>query len=582
MKPLKIILSRHDLKTKTLPKPKSYRCDICISVFTGRQEFADHYKEDRINGQKCDKCNRIFNSICVLRKHFHTSHKKYHKCDICGKQFLQFSEFQYHMAYVHTVTVQDYEVHEDDQSDKVHEGQKEIIECHICGENFSDKYSHQRHIVMIHNVTMFRCVECHQEFIGRKELTKHKDSVHGGKNRENIMKHNLNSVVHEGQSETFNCNICDRIFSDEQTFQRHLSTVHTVTAKKYETVHEGNKNQKVGGITYQCNQCPYTTVHKDNFRRHTERVYEGQKGNFEWQFCGKILSDKSSLQRHLGTIHSEYYNCDICDNIFVDRNSLKVHVEQKHPETKSNSSKNDNDDDKENEVKQSKVSEKNGKCHKCGENAECHICGKVLSDKTCLKRHLKTCHNTDIENTSQCQNCGENTECQLCGKLLSDKSCLQRHLKVIHNIFTEKNIEYDMDDILQKQPDLENYHKSSQERPLQLECEKCDYSSSKFSELQKHIKEIHFKTEKVISDDSMMHYALCEICDYMSMDAADYQFHIKTAHEGETNKENVHGGSSFQSPNDLSEEATVSKRYNCDRCHYFTDRRSQIGKNLAF
>ena len=41
-------------------------------------------------------------------------------------------------------------------------------------------------------------------------------------------------------------------------------------------------------------------------------------------------------------------------------------------------------------------------------------------------------------------------------------------------------------------------HKSSQEKPIQY-CEKCDYSSSKISDLQIHYKEIHFKTEKVIS-----------------------------------------------------------------------------------
>ena len=140
---------------------------------------------------------------------------------------------------------------------------------------------------------------------------------------------------------------------------------------------------------------------------------------------------------------------------------------------------------------------------------------------------------------------------------------------------------------IQLQPDLEEI----QEKPLQLQCEKCDYSSSKFSELQKHIKEIHFKTntlkEEIITtsaaDDSMMHYAVCEICDYQTMDAADYQFHIKTAHEsGEKHYEiKLDYEIEEQSSKNVIGESTNSKRYyNCDKCNYFTDRRSQLGKKI--
>ena len=117
-----------NFKTKNdLPEPKTYRCDLCINAFPTRQEFADHYREDRKKGKKCAKCDRVFNSKCVLRKHFNSSHKKYHKCDICDGQFPKYSDFQYHMAYVHTITVQDEEVHEGEKTLKVniHEGNKQ-------------------------------------------------------------------------------------------------------------------------------------------------------------------------------------------------------------------------------------------------------------------------------------------------------------------------------------------------------------------------------------------------------------------------------------------------------------------------
>lgn len=52
-------------------------------------------------------------------------------------------------------------------------------------------------------------------------------------------------------------------------------------------------------------------------------------------FCGKVLSRMQTLKRHMEkhTGNRKCFKCHLCDHIFTWRDSLKLHIKRKHPES---------------------------------------------------------------------------------------------------------------------------------------------------------------------------------------------------------------------------------------------------------
>ena len=108
--------------------------------------------------------------------------------------------------------------------------------------------------------------------------------------------------------------------------------------------------------------------------------------------CEMTFTFKSNLVRHMEEVHKKrHYRCSHCPANYKRGADIDRHVKRKH----------------------------NGKDIP---NISCNICEKLFTDKSNLRRHIKTIHTEDIK-----------YECSICQKKFNKKCNLDRHINDIHH-----------------------------------------------------------------------------------------------------------------------------------------------------
>ena len=176
-----------------------------------------------------------------------------------------------------------------------HFTRKDNLSAHCCGgqskvscdkcrvEQQSSRHGHNADV-------KFDCDQCDKQFSNRDSLTRHIQSVHF-----NVK---------------FDCDQCDKQFSFRKSLIRHIQSEHL-------------------GVKFDCVQCGKEFTEKSKLRRHIQSVHEGTK--FYCDKCDKPFSTRSILVRHIQSVHSGIkHNCDQCEKQFTQRKSLKQHIERVH------------------------------------------------------------------------------------------------------------------------------------------------------------------------------------------------------------------------------------------------------------
>ena len=196
----------------------------------------------------------------------------------------------------------------------------------------------------------------------------------------------IKGAVNDG--ETFSCNNCDLVISNDQCLSSHKQIVHRdamkvfscetcnidFSSKKYLFVHKDIDHQQRnvgkkqnGGYTedfvvkveikeeekddtlfenisnsyevtqsfkqeYKCDQCQKSFPYPQKLSTHVSVVHNGEK-NFECTECGKKFGYKWNMNKHLHNVHGKIgknvildnYTCDICDKTFKYKDILKEH-----------------------------------------------------------------------------------------------------------------------------------------------------------------------------------------------------------------------------------------------------------------
>ena len=141
------------------------------------------------------------------------------------------------------------------------------------------------------------------------------------------------------------------------------------------------------------------------------RVHSGEKP-YPCLICGRRFSQSSDLKKH-NHIHTGVrpFRCSYCSKSFVNRMALAVHTNV-HTEQR---------------VQENIIEESSGHTGKAKEHIKienekpyaCSLCTQLFSQTCYLKRHMRTIHTKEEQNT-----------CTFCGKLFLHKGNLKVHMRI--------------------------------------------------------------------------------------------------------------------------------------------------------
>lgn len=152
--------NRHD---KIQHKGFRYKCGKCVKLFNYKRSLMNHTKimHERVN-LKCDCCEESnFSSKSALKLHIENSHitsNVKYKCVICEKSYKFKKDLNRHFR----------EVHQGIKSER-----NLTQRCKFCEKELT-KRSLKRHIETVHNGVRFNCDLCEKSFSQQSTLQTHK------------------------------------------------------------------------------------------------------------------------------------------------------------------------------------------------------------------------------------------------------------------------------------------------------------------------------------------------------------------------------------------------------------------------
>ncbi|XP_065086278.1 zinc finger protein 557-like [Ochlerotatus camptorhynchus] len=173
--------------------------------------------------------------------------------------------------------------------------------------------------------------------------------------------------------DAFQCVICKKSYSSSRVLKEHIKEVHTPNEER----------------AIKCETCqkPFAT------QRALSSHLMAAHGSVPCPQCPKLLASQGSLKKHLVMMHGEgeQYVCDICAKVFRSKPCFDKHVKI-HMGTFE------------------------------AERVQCGVCFAWLTDKYCLRKHMRRIHS----NEDEVVDCGE------CGRPQRNQIMLKMHVARAH------------------------------------------------------------------------------------------------------------------------------------------------------
>ena len=316
-------------------KCKWVRCEKCSRVFNGQEDMDSH---ECYEGQKvpegsgiefsCGKCGKTFLNNYYLKQH-QAIHKESFQCGICNKYMKSQDDLLAHARICEMVQ----KIRADGQ-----------VKCDLCEEFFKKPKDLRLHY-QIHTHP-YSCMKCNKRFVKESGL-----------------------LVHNCKSDnTFECKKCYKEFTSSRFLNRHMEIDH-------------------GKELFKCKDCNKGFSRRLKFQNHICKLDDGTFGNkgvkdkLMCPTCGKTLSSRSNLNKHMIAHGDKQFRCMHCGKHFHYENYLRDHISSVHLNLHS---------------------------------YQCSDCGKKMKSKTGLIAHVKQFHRGNTESYT----------CEVCGKTFKQKGNL--------------------------------------------------------------------------------------------------------------------------------------------------------------
>ncbi len=322
---------------------------------------------------------------CNLPKR-HVNHKHFNdlKCQQCTKTFLKTGPFRSHLIQTHIKEISDpcekcYDNIKKSETIptlgdhgsnalscqkcenkycsevylKIHELQhkREII-CPTCKKVFMKEWELERHLLVHSDVRAFPCRICPAAFKEARKLRRHENNVHKDTKlhcpkcdrvyscQDSLQRHL--AISHEN-AKIYKCTDCPRQFQTQQSLRDHIRAVHE---KKMYECHRCNKkycyrenlHRHVAvihrNIRIKCTQCERTFQNKVLLTNHQQREHMLNPTKYACLICNKKYFTRENLVEHMQHGHRQQtFKCTTCNQILSCKRSLEAHIEKKHGET---------------------------------------------------------------------------------------------------------------------------------------------------------------------------------------------------------------------------------------------------------
>ena len=211
---------------------------------------------------------------------------------------------------------------------KLHEKRIKICKCDICEATFDNSNLRKAHMRAAHSGSgsqPYQCEKCNREFSQFNNLRRH-------------------MRVH--REKTYKCHLCDRVFNEEFYLKMHVGT------------HTGQR-------VYSCGVCNAPFQSNQELKAHVKTHSPSQLHNCN--ICGKSFSKACVLRQHKKTHSGERpHHCISCGKTFIHRHHLTMHM-RSHAENKP---------------------------------FTCDLCSKEFSQTSHLYKHLRQHEEENLENST--------------------------------------------------------------------------------------------------------------------------------------------------------------------------------------
>ena len=145
---------------------------------------------------------------------------------------------------------------------------------------------------------ILKCDQCDKKFTRKDSVQLHLKKKHGFR-------------------KVFSCKLCDKHFQSNQDLTAHLKTFHKKKTHVCEKCGKSfpSRSGKSNHKTFvKCQPEDSISTSKENSKR------------LGCSFCSKTFGQKSSLLRHVKTVHNNSFQCGTCGKEFENETKLENHV----------------------------------------------------------------------------------------------------------------------------------------------------------------------------------------------------------------------------------------------------------------